>query len=376
MWTVVNMVDRFCDRYDFTIVTRNYDSKGDTTPFTSVQTNEWNQCGNAQVFYASKEKLTNSNAAKLVRQIKPDLIYLNSALSKPVLNLLFARKKGEVNGIPVVLAPCGELAKGALSVKPLKKRLFLKYAKFFNLYRGVIWKASSDLEAIEIIDVIGKDCFTITAPDLAPKTILPDFADEHKPIKVKGSVKFIFLSRMVPKKNLNYFLERLNGIDEGAITLNIVGPLEDKKYWKDCLDSISHLSKNITVNIHGPVSYPKGLEMLFDNHFFVLPTLNENFGYVFLEALAAGCPLLISDRTVWNNIEEVNAGWAIPLENPDIWLDKLKYCIDMGEEEYLMLSKTARSYATNWLADPTLGNDTEKVLHYAFNSAAQMNVDQ
>ena len=45
MWTVVNLVDRFCDRYDFFVVTRNYDSKGDTVPYTSVETDVWNKVG-------------------------------------------------------------------------------------------------------------------------------------------------------------------------------------------------------------------------------------------------------------------------------------------------------------------------------------------
>ena len=49
MWTVANLVDRFCDRYEFHIVTRNYDSPSDTTPYTSVRTGEWNEMGNAKV---------------------------------------------------------------------------------------------------------------------------------------------------------------------------------------------------------------------------------------------------------------------------------------------------------------------------------------
>ena len=52
--------------------------------------------------------------------------------------------------IPVILAPCGELSDGALSLKPLKKKLFLRYAKSVGLYDGVIWKGSFESEKNEI----------------------------------------------------------------------------------------------------------------------------------------------------------------------------------------------------------------------------------
>ena len=54
---------------------------------------------------------------------------------------------------------------------------------------------------------------------------------------------------------------------------------------------------------------------LFEYHFFILPTLGENFGHVFIEALAAGCPLIISNRTPWLELEKKGIGWDIPLEN-------------------------------------------------------------
>ena len=66
MWTLVNLVDRFCDQYDFHIVTRNYDSKGDKKPYTTVKTDQWNQTGNAKVFYFSKKNFTQKKFAELV----------------------------------------------------------------------------------------------------------------------------------------------------------------------------------------------------------------------------------------------------------------------------------------------------------------------
>ena len=107
-----------------------------------------------------------------------------------------------------------------------------------------------------------------------------------------------------------------------------------------------------------------------------MPTLNENFGYVFIESLAAGCPLLISDRTVWSDIETKNAGWIMPLENPNSWVTRILSCVDMDDEQYLSMSQSARRYSDEWLANPTLEDDTLKVLEKGLNLSRSTSINQ
>jgi len=365
MWTVANLAERFGDRYAFSIVTRNYDSPGDTIPYTTVKTGEWNDVFNARVYYAAAEDLTKTTIARLVGEEQPDCVLLNSAFSTPVVKYLMARRDKLVPDIPTILAPCGELSLGALKSKRIKKRAYLAYAKFLGLYVGVIWKASTESEVNEIRNVFGSSLEPMIAPDLTPKSILPEFTAGQKPEKIAGKVKFVFLSRIVPKKNIKYFLELLAEIKEGSVSFDIVGPQEDAAYWADCLAIIEKLPENIKVDIVGSVSYEDGLESLCNNHFFVLPTLNENFGYVFIESLAAGSPLLISDQTVWGEIERTNAGWAMPLENRARWIETINRCLAMGNEEYSAMAKASREYAVNWLADSKLEQATANVLNVA-----------
>lgn len=376
MWTVVNLVDRFHDQYDFFIVTRNYDSKGDKKPFDSVKTDGWNDVQNARVFYFADGTLTAKKAASLINEIKPDAFFLNSALSLPVFKMLTARRKGLIGDIPVILAPCGEMAKGALSVKPLKKKVFLNYADLVDLYKGVIWKASFESEADEIRDVMGKDVEVMVAPDLVPRSIIPDYSQDWKPVKEKGSVRFVFISRLVPKKNISYFLERLRDIKEGNVTFDIVGPLEDEAYWRQCQAIIAELPPNITVNVTGAFPDQKdALRRVCESHFFAMPTLNENFGYVFIEGLAAGCPLLISDRTVWTDVDEKGVGWRIPLEEPERYIEQINACIAMENDEYSAMSIRSRQYAVDWLAKPEINEATARVLARALNGNSRSATD-
>lgn len=373
MWTLVNLVERFSDRYEFFLVTHNNDIKGDRKPYGGVVTNAWNRVGNASVFYLTKRDLTERKVAQITKEVQPNAVFLNSALSTPTIRLLSARRKGSIGEIPVIIAPCGELSSGALSLKPYKKRLFLTYAKAVELYRGVIWKASFNLEEAEIRSIMGNAAEVLIAPDLAPKTILSEYTPEWKDQKEPGSVRFVFLSRLSRKKNIHYFLERLRGIKNGDVRLDIVGPLEDQVYWKQCLSIIEELPERITVKATGAIpDQHDALRRVAEGHFFVLPTLNENFGYVFLEGLAAGCPLLTSDRTVWTDIEEQNAGWRIPLEDEDAWVNRIKSCIRMGESEYATMAVNAREYALNWLAQTEVEHANERVLQRAVNNKARV----
>jgi glycosyltransferase involved in cell wall biosynthesis len=371
MWTVVNLVDRFHDRYEFFVVTRNYESKGDTTPYTSVRTGAWNEVGNAKVFYLSKEHFSTRQFVALFSEVRPDLVFLNSALSLPVVRFLTVRRKKIIPPVPVVLAPCGEFSSGALSIKPMKKKLFLAWANTVGLYKDVVWKASFDSEADEIRKTVKGKTNIMVAPDLAPRTILRDLQLERKPSKSPGSAKFVFLSRITSKKNLLYFIERLAEVKHGNVELEILGPVEDNDHWQQCLAAVKLCPPNVRVHAKAEfVPYDQGLEHMVNSHFFVLPTLGENFGYVLIESLAAGTPILVSDKTSWDQLEKNGIGWATPLEDEGAWQKAINRCVDMDQEEFSRMSAAARRFAMDWLNSPEIEDATAQVLELAVSGRA------
>jgi len=374
MWSVVNLVDRFSGEFDFYIVTRNHDL-AETSPYKDVEPRKWNSIGNAEAYYFESGELTAARAAQLTKEANPDIVYLNSTFSLPVLRFLAARRKGLISDLPVVLSPCGEMSKAALSIKPLKKKLFLAYAKAVQLYRGVIWKASFEADAQDIRTVFGKDLDVMTAPDLAPRSILPDFSPEWKPKKVPGKVRFAYLSRISPKKNLAYLLTCLKEIDNGEAVLEIIGPIDDEAYWRECRTIIDGLPPNVSVSVAGALPNNEAVRRLAESHYFVLPTLNENFGYVFIEALAAGCPLLTSDNTVWADIEDKGIGWAISLGKRRVFLEQIKRCVEMSDEDYAQMSQRAREYAEAWLSRSEIDEATARVLSEALSRRPHLVAD-
>ena len=146
---------------------------------------------------------------------------------------------------PVILASTGELASATLKVRRARKNVYLAAAKAFGLYQGIIWRASFPEEKAEIEKVFGTGCEIRLAPDLTPKTILPEYTPNDKPAKSPGHAKFIFVSRIARKKNLLFFLQTLQKCAIGKLELEIVGPTEDAAYWNDCLGAIAKLDDNV-----------------------------------------------------------------------------------------------------------------------------------
>jgi glycosyltransferase involved in cell wall biosynthesis len=89
--------------------------------------------------------------------------------------------------------------------------------------------------------------------------------------------------------------------------------------------------------------------------------LSENFGHVMVEALSAGCPLIISDRTPWRDLETKHIGWDLPLDSLK-WKETLNRAIEMEADEYETMSKAAREFAVRWLNDEAMEQATADLL--------------
>lgn len=375
--TIANMVDHLGDEFQFKVVALDRDFD-DTKPYPGIKINGWSKDGKAEVFYMSPKRRSLSDFKKLFCSTGYDVIYLNSFFSPHfTIKPLLLRRLRLIPDKPLTIAPRGEFSPGALGLKGLKKRVYLLAAKALGLYRGVLWQASSEHEEADIRQWFGEDVSVAVAPDLPPLFQPADELPSNRG-KSKGCLGIVFLSRISRKKNLDGALEMLKGL-KGQIQFNIYGPIEDKVYWTECQKTIGSLPENIEVRYCGSVEYDQVGAVMREHDLFFLPTLGENFGHVILEALCAGCPILISDQTPWRGLEDKGVGWDLPLEQAERFQVVLQKCVDMDQNEYAKWSRMAKEYGIKVTQDDKIVEQNRQLFYHnvsMMNSRSQekMNV--
>lgn len=333
--TLLNMTDSLHASVEFWIVTRDRD-QDEPESYPSITANAWQKVGNAQVYYATPEKCTVRDMARVVSSTPHDLVYLNSYFDpvftlRPLLGRLLFRSTDR----PIVLAPRGEFSKGALDIKKLKKKIYKLV--FSRLYRGLKFQASSDYEKEDFLNKLSwlKPDDVSVAIDLPSpiggKPVRGSHTAEGE-VPKEGSLKIIFLSRVARIKNLSYALSVLMNV-KADIVFDIYGPREDPEYWAECEAIIARLPPNIKVDYCGNVLPDEVKDKFSAYDLFILPTQGENYGHVIAESISVGTPVLISDQTPWRNLEEEGLGWDLPLENPQAFSEKIGQLALMGSEE-------------------------------------------
>ncbi len=134
----------------------------------------------------------------------------------------------------------------------------------------------------------------------------------------------------------------------GRVEFDLYGPIYDKTYWEECKNIIETLPSNVMVNYKGSLQSENVLKTLSEYHFHFSRTRGENFGHAILQAMSAGVPVIISDQTIWQDLNMLNAGWDISLSSEKDFVSVIEKCINMSQAEYDILSKGAFNFAKSF----------------------------
>jgi glycosyltransferase involved in cell wall biosynthesis len=254
-----------------------------------------------------------------------------------------------------IISPKGELYPGALASKALKKMLWLNLFKCFH-FKKLKFHVTSTNER-EII----KNFFPASIIDLARD--IPLLKKDFKNDKFAGSKSFkiVFISRIDPKKNLIFIPEILSHITT-PMEIDIWGEISDELYFKECIKEFSKLSSNISWKYKGSLTFDQSSIKFHEYDLFIFPTKGENFGYVILESLQCGCPVLLSkDTTPWADLEEYNVGYNIPLSDKTLWIKRLSeyYNLDPTERKYI--SKRCSEYVKSKINLPEIEIENQNI---------------
>ncbi len=346
--TVRNFVQAMGDSFEVSVLTGDRDLH-DTQPYQGIERDTWlDFAPGIRVCYLSPEAQKPNYIRKLIKDLKPDYLFVNSLYSL-IFNIIPVQTALR-KAIPIVWAPRGTLAPSALAIKPLKKKAYLALLRLLGWPRRVVWQATNEEEKSFIQDHFGSRHMDIRIAPNLPK-------QRQEPFKVvdkqAGELNLVYHSRISLVKNLEFFLHCLEGMEEN-IRFDIYGPVEDPNYLKELNKQIQGLPPQIEVNFKGPVAPPDMAGVLAPYHFSVLTSKGENFGHAIFEALLAGKPVLISDRTPWKNLEEKKVGFDISLQKPEEMKRAIKVALQMDAKAYTDWSRAAWEFARDFREAPKL----------------------
>lgn len=342
-----NLVAALEDQFHFKVMTADRDL-GDAHSYRGITSDRWVGGDRCEVFYLQHHRDWWRTIREQLSRTDFDVLYLNTIFSRPFgIVPLMLRRFGVVPSRPVMVAPRGEFAPGALAIKSARKRSFLVLAYRLGLFDDVRWQASSEHEARDIRKIVGVEARITVAPDSLGTEYRSWKPSRYR--KEGGRLDILFLARITPLKNLHLAIEALRGL-EGDIAFRVAGPIDDLQYWARCRKALASLSPRVQTDYLGPIATSEVGSCLRRHGLLFAPSASESFGFVIFEALLAGCPVLIGDRTPWRNLAEEGVGWDVSLERADLIRIILQQCVAMDTQSHRALSDRAREFALGYLA--------------------------
>jgi glycosyltransferase involved in cell wall biosynthesis len=210
-----------------------------------------------------------------------DLLHLHSVFLFPTLTA--ARAAGHA-GVPYVLSPRGmlvpELVRGKSAVP---KRLWIELFEKRTL---------RDAAAVHFTSAREKSDFDRMGLPLSRSYfVVPNGIDPPVPRPEGPRSGIVCLGRINWKKRLERVIEALPAV--AGVGLTIAG--NDEERLTASLESLAaRLGVRDRVRFAGAVNAKEKYDLLASAAVLVLPSLSENFGNVVLEAMASGCPVVVT----------------------------------------------------------------------------------
>lgn len=301
---------------------------------------------------------------RLLHDTPHDLLMLNSFHDPQfVIPILVWRKLGLIPQKPTLLSPRGEFAQGALSLKARKKRIYRQAVRQAGLTTTIWFHATAEHEQHDI-ESTGLSCRGIL---LAPNIrLLPDLPYAKKTAD-PGPLQIAFLGRLAPVKNLDFALNALAEVS-APVVFNIYGPKVDHRHWVQLQALIAQMPDHISVIVHGILPHNQVSRTLAQHDLFFLPTLGENFGHAINEALSAGLPVLISDKTPWRNLVQKGAGWDLPLSEPERFSAVIETFARASAQERSAYRHRARALAEQSFAESDALEANRRMLRHVLEN--------
>lgn len=274
-----------------------------------------------------------SLADALRRQIDGfDLLHLHSVYLWPTWAAARAARRA---GVPYCLAPRGMLVKDLVRRKnPYVKAAWIGLIERRNIERATLLHATSQTELDEL------RAFRFKLPRIA---IVPNGVDEPAPLaqQPSGAIAplldkqplLLFLSRISWKKGLDRLIQAMVWLPSAHA---VIAGNDEEGYWPGLQALAERCGVTQRLSYIGPVYDADKAHLLSRATLLVLPSYSENFGNVVVEAMAYGCPVVVSEAVGAADLVRKSGAGRVVEGGPEALARALQAMIDDGESRARM----------------------------------------
>ncbi|MDP2175539.1 MAG: glycosyltransferase family 4 protein [Bacteroidota bacterium] len=343
--SVYNLVELLSKHYHVKVITRNTDYQSNK-PYSDIVADEWVKVKeNQEVFYCSSAKLSISLIKQFIKLNKDKRILINGLFSFyfSFLPLLFVVILGVKKSFVAVR---GMLHQSALSVKPIKKQIFLAFARGFGLYKSTVLLSTSVQETKEIKMALGGKVNIQLIKNIP--LVVKDLNISEKHFKNENNqLKILFLGRISEEKNAHILVDALQNYPL-PIKVVFCGAYVNQVYFNEFEKKLNQLPNHIQYQYINDLPHQQIETLFFNSDILVLPSLGENFGHAIFESFAFATPVIIGNNTPWKNIEEKQIGIEINPNRTDELIQAIRFFHELSPSEYLVWQNNAYQFAKTY----------------------------
>ncbi len=250
---------------------------------------------------------------------------------------------------PYVLTVHGMLDDWSMGQKSAKKRLYhMTFAKGL-LERAALVHCTAQAELAQARRWIGRGRGVVVPLlfDTAPFESLPgpERAREHwAGAFATGRPVLLFLSRLHPKKGVHVLLDAVANLERRGMAVEVViAGTGDEPYTGELRSQAERLGLTERVHFVGLVTGELKVSLYQAADLFVLPTSQENFGFVLPEALACGTPVVTTRGVdIWPELE--SSGGAVIADHGADAIADSAYHLAASPEKRAAMGEAGRAW--------------------------------